>query len=497
MQHPHSDVSEAIWGYEDGQASVQDVLKVVKSYSGPKAHYLWESNRYGKHLISFCFDCLSERKLFELLRVLIDDDPQAPLAREENCGYFLDVALSSARSSSKRNVPPTNWKASRRILLLLAVPGTTRAPGSSSYPLHEACRIRRIDPEVVNRLIDLDPDILMLPDNDSELPLHIALSKNPTSPFIPRMVETRPESLLFRNKWGQTPIIESLRSGSPSRQLATFLRNCVMQCPEAVAVTRPMINSALCSACRRFFRFPDLIDAIIQAHPAALCIAVHETSREGRWHYGSRRCLWDCDRRLPVAAAQRPTLAFVEEETLRMALIITEHAISDCLLANDDVVWFRQHMRTTVSALAPPAAKHPPNAQTGSAVVQSIRNNYGGTYLCRKIFQNRDVQRRLRDENDALFHFMSNPAVVGLYRLSRRDRSNPSATHQVDLLALVSNSLDCVYLQFREFAVHSLVQRRAGPPTTTTATTLDRRQVATSKTTSTPASRPAKRKREL
>jgi hypothetical protein len=40
---------------------------------------------------------------------------------------------------------------------------------------------------------------------------------------------------------------------------------------------------------------------------------------------------------------------------------------------------------------------------------------------------------------------------TGLYRMNRRGRADPSPGHQVNLLASVSDNLDCLHLQYREF----------------------------------------------
>jgi hypothetical protein len=55
--------------------------------------------------------------------------------------------------------------------------------------------------------------------------------------------------------------------------------------------------------------------------------------------------------------------------------------------------------------------------------------------------------------------------VVGLYRMNQiGGRSDPSPHHQVRLLALVSDSLESVYLQFREFGASYLVDSDVGKP---------------------------------
>jgi hypothetical protein len=187
-----------------------------------------------------------------------------------------------------------------------------------------------------------------------------------------------------------------------------------------------------------------------------------------------------------------------------MALAVVEHALGDSPAVDNNVVWFRRHVRDKVSAFLPAPTRNVPNAApSASAVVRSIRNLESRMDICRSIFQNGEVQHRL-PRSDALLQFMSSDAVVGLYPLSGHDRSNPSAAHQVELLAVASKRLDCIYRQFREFSVHALViasRRAATSPavTTTRTTTTNRGRVArrtATSTISTPPTRPMKRKRK-
>jgi hypothetical protein len=86
-------------------------------------------------------------KVFELLLALLADDANFPLLRNSEGGTFLDVARWSTRPGPRR--------ASRRILFLIAVPGTTGCPAGTFHALHSACQSQGIDPAVVHHLIEL------------------------------------------------------------------------------------------------------------------------------------------------------------------------------------------------------------------------------------------------------------------------------------------------------------------------------------------------------
>jgi hypothetical protein len=208
--------------YSEGRRSVQDVVQIANAYQGPAPHWLWAVDDRRRVILDYFFMLLSDAKRFDLLRLLIDTDPALPLTLGnfydgEGDVRLLDVALGWLR---------TGEAVSSRVLLLLAVPGATRRPrGGSQHPLYVACSTRRVDPEVIHRLLDLDSDVLGLRDVRSRVPLHYALQMNPTAPFVARMVELRPETLLFKDCTGHTPVSGALlrTDGSPSPQVASAL----------------------------------------------------------------------------------------------------------------------------------------------------------------------------------------------------------------------------------------------------------------------------------
>jgi hypothetical protein len=191
---------ERLVEYHHGLRPVQDVLQLFRSYRGPETHLLWEHEPEHTSVFACCLNFFSETRMWDLVRALVEHDPAFPLLRDRHGGTFLDRALTNAGPIHRTKA------ASPRALLLLAVPGTTRPRSFLPFALHRACDVRGIDAGVVDRLIDLDPEVLMLLDSSGGVPLHRALHRNPAAPFVARMIRMRPESMLVRNSQDRTPL---------------------------------------------------------------------------------------------------------------------------------------------------------------------------------------------------------------------------------------------------------------------------------------------------
>jgi hypothetical protein len=351
--------------YNEGRRSLQNVLHHCRSYAGPARQFLCDKSPflrsiYYSNLFHICLDRMSETKMFELLQALIDDNPAFPLILDQFGMGFLEGALGG--------IPYEPRAASPRIICLLAVPGTTRCPARTGqfHTLHFACHQRGIDPVVVNHLIDLDPDVLVEPGFSGRVPLHCALEMNPTSSFVARMVELRPESLLCRDNKGRSPVALACHlMPDRSHEAAQVLQGLVLQCPGSVSSTPSTDGTALWSACWNLHTHHDLIKTIVQAYPPALAFAWKE---------------YDVDREylLPFEvgpAGTRLTAAFLEEDTLEVALAVVEYALGTevgqsprrargggggiaAVVEADDPVWFLGHARrTAVVFLHPTSAR--------------------------------------------------------------------------------------------------------------------------------------------
>jgi hypothetical protein len=486
-------------GYNEGRRPLEDVLQLSRSYVGPAPHFLWSaddrqrhtSRRRNCHLADFCFQRFTEPKLLELFRELIKDDPETPAITRDGLS-FLSVALGYARE-------PT---CSARVLLLLAVPGATRSFGKViHHPLHVACHNPDIHPDVIYRLIDLDPDVLVLPDLFSSVPLHAALVFQPTSPFVRRMVDARPDALLCRNVHGQTPVERALSQLTVPQGSVPVLRVLVELRPGSVIPTGHMDpppdslrpgETALMRACGHFPGRPDLLDAIIRAYPPALCIATRDEWHPPRLEQRGRRVGGG---RLPYEGAGdgralMPPPLSVARETLHMALAVVEYVLS----ASDDncytvaagdpnigsiVLGFRRHVKATLATFLPDLdldAAGSSSLLTGYAAARAAHTRSGRTMeLCQAMFHPEHVCRPLRT-NGAFRDAVMGRTVVDLYRMNRLGRldddddenhaasttttTTKGAAMHVTLLELVSNNLECIYLHVRDHWVHLLPQPR-------------------------------------
>jgi hypothetical protein len=443
--------------YNEGRRSIQEVLHAVQSYRGPEPHCLWGElplpNSAREFVFEHCLRHLSEERLFGLVRALIRANPRFPAITRRGKS-FLKVALWH------RPVVPS------RVILLLAVPeathATRRTDTDGDTPLNMACMLPREDPRVIIRLMDHDPDALMLPCL-GRVPLHHAIITNSTSPAVARMAHERPESLLCRDPSGRTPVEDALLYAPRSPQLVATLRELVALRPRSVVpdfVPGRADTTALHSACQRFHEDPDLLLDIVRAHPPALCIAA---SRGGR------------GRELPF---ETPTFlrlgsvpAFVAEETVHMALAVVEYVLeADAAFVaaaadedEDDASWFRGHVRETVQGLHRDGTRV--RTSSGLAVAQAVRTQDDHPVgAIRAMFCHERAARLLlrggsgRDRKWVI----TGETVLDLYKLNGMGRlGDMSASHQVNLLASLkgSDNVESTYLHFREVASHFLLTR--------------------------------------
>jgi hypothetical protein len=274
------------------------------------------------------------------------------------------------------------------------------------------------------------------------------------------MVELRPESLLRRDRNGQSPVEWALCRPLDERSrevVASILPELVALRPGSVVprnrISLPverMADSALMSACKRFSACPDLIAAILRAHPAALCLA------SGRLGVALE---------LPLEASTVPpglvVPAFVATETLNLTLAVVEYVLG-AAFAHDDknAAWVQKHVQNTVATFLP-------NLDvvgfSGFAVAKAINKLRSRMDVCRALFRHASAFLLLR-MSQALRNKAFGSTPLLLYDMNRRGRFNDDVTaHQhVDLLELANDSIECIYLHLRDNWVHLLM--RHGDP---------------------------------
>jgi hypothetical protein len=290
-------------------------------------------------------------------------------------------------------------------------------------------------------------------DSLSGIPLHPALVYNPTGTFISRMVALRPESLLCTRCFGRTPVAAAIGRAPPSPEVARILLGLVLQCPESIA-SSCCEWYALIGACRRFHEYPELIMAIVRAHPPALGAVQESGESEGQLPFQI------------VAAANPITREFVEKETLELALAVVENALGRVydvpkrgLYEASHLAMFRRHAwRTATAYLALDKRKI---GTSGFEVAQAIRklDSNRRMNLCRDLFCGHRRTRNLLsgtyvgpNERRSFRDEVVGECVAGLSQLNRRDRTKPSLAHQVSLLESVNDNLDGLFLHFRSVA---------------------------------------------
>lgn len=281
----------ALRKFQRGNISTRCMLKLIRAYRGTCRHLLWDRPRSKKENVPYIyhvFDELSEEKVIELLSALIADDSNFPLIRSqkhdtsaESHETFLHVAMDRAHKKSHEGLDPNTGSTSFGVLRLLMVPGVTRLrsgglpPHTYDTPILHATLIPRLDPAVVDRLLDLDPGALLVGPDRGLLPLHHAMySWTPSSgSAVRRMVERAPEALTRTCTGGRTPVAYTLQNRVMSAEVARALTTVVQEHPEAV---QPCVGSAfgtaLVAACRNPYPDLGLINAIVRAFPPALCL---------------------------------------------------------------------------------------------------------------------------------------------------------------------------------------------------------------------------------
>jgi hypothetical protein len=522
----HSDDSgdpflDALWDYREDGSSVQDIVRLVDEYRRPCPHLLWERDRRVREhswrqetatavlrYVDRCFDLLSEDKMADLVRALIDKDPNFPTISSETDlgGYsatFLYVALrrvdSKARSGS---AAPHEGSTALDVLKLLAPPGVTRLKSgrslvtSCSYtPLHQACRTPGLDAAFVHHLLDLDAGVVELKDDDGFLPLHYAFrywQPSGTS-FISRMVQLWPPALLpTRSRDGTyiNPAMDAFRNApaytAPATEAAVELLTAIaLEHPESI---RPDLGlndgtTHLMCACERFPDRRQLVGALVDAYPRALCVAVPSGRGPNPFRLPHDAVVDSQGDRFD-ASGRMATLRLLEAETMNLALASIEYVLGsvgdDDTFRHPPVARFRREVEDLVATAFPATtaqsleieavdgegatrvlkSEHPERSPRASSsgfdAAQALRQLEGGMETCGSVFRCSHTSLALRSDGtfqDAVL----GRTVMGLYRMNRQGRSNPSPRHQVRLLASVSDDLGCVYRQFREIAAAHLV----------------------------------------
>jgi hypothetical protein len=522
---------DALHAYRDDIGSVHDVVAVVRAYRGKRRHLLWDrdrrlriSRRYIRRpYIYDCFDLLSEAKMAELIKALVDECPRFPTIRSkrDDGGFrmtFLYVALSLAQRKADSVVAghsPHDGSTSVHVLKLLAAPKTSRLRGGDCddndyyryLPLHQAVRIPCVSPEIVRHLVDLDPDVLSIPDDDKGIPLTRAVDEalwrqSPLSvtTILGTLVRRRPHTLLYQSRDMSTPLVVTAIERAPvvttpeeddptttstasAAAVVDLLVEMVGLCPESIR--QPLHGrDALRAATTRFPNHPRLIRAIVEASsPVALCLASSTNNGSGRWV-------------LPVEAvhaqgnADAAAVRYLHEETTHLALASIEYVLSS--RANHEafrhppVATFRRSVFTAVLSALAAAKRIPPRLKsdndddmddsetaqplpgTGYVLAQQLRGLERGPAVAWSVFTNSETASALAGHNHhhrrrtydnatdptAFLNAVLGEPVLKLYHLNRSDRSNPSSGHQLRLLASVSDCLDVIYLHFREVSAH-------------------------------------------
>jgi hypothetical protein len=514
---------DALWDYREDLSSVQDIVRLVDEYRGPCPHLLWDRDwRLREHswrqetatavlrYVDRCFDLLSEGKMADLVRALIDKDPNFPTipSGPDLGGYsatFLYVALcrvdSKARSGS---AAPHERSTALEVLKLLAPPGVTRLRSgrslvtSCSYtPLHQACRTPGLDAAFVHHLLDLDAGVLELKDDAGFLPLHCAFrywQPSGTS-FISRMVQLWPPALLpTRSRDGTyiNPAMDAFRNAptctAPATEAAVeLLTTIALEHAEAI---RPDLGlndgtTHLMCACERFPDRRQLVGALVDAYPRALCVAVPSGRGPNPFRLPHDAVVDSQGDRFD-ASGRMTTLRLLEAETMHLVLASIEYVLGS--VADDDgdafrhppVARFRREVEDLVATAFPTATAQvleieavdgegatpvsvseqpdlsPRASSSGFDVAQALRQLEGGMETCGSVFRCSPTSVALRSD-DTFQDAVLGGTVMGLYRMNRQGRSNPSPRHQVRLLASVSDDLDCFFRQFREIAAAHLV----------------------------------------
>jgi hypothetical protein len=278
-------------------------------------------------------------------------------------------------------------------------------------------------------------------------------------------------------------------------------------------------GTALRVACQNSYQDVGLIEAIVRTYPPALCIARNALSG------GLRRLPFDAAAERVSPDNGTPALEFLRRETIEMALAAVEHALQSTTYAlamsaraaaataaaaaapcaddedgadeddnipNSDYAYhadkddhatridkFRLRVlaavsravlptsTTTTTTSAPTAAATAAAAGRGTSMsgfcwAQVLRESDRCLDVCRELFVC-PITSCLVLEDVTFRETVLGTTAVNLYRMNKAvgGRADPSPHRQVRLLALVSDDLDSIYLQFREFGSIHIVSSQS------------------------------------
>jgi hypothetical protein len=331
----------------------------------------------------------------------------------------------------------------------------------------QACKIEGLDPSVINHLLDLDPGTVSYVHGRGLLLLHFAVASwTPAAgDVINRMIELSPTCLFHRGIIDLPPVMYAMLYGrSVTSQRARFLQSLVERIPGTVLprlVT--LFGTSLLMACF-VFRDRGLIEAVVRAFPPALCF--HRIQNPGQYQLPI-----DIVAIRPSTDTSGETDAFLTEETILMALAAIEYALESTrnstaasVASQSPADEFNRQVLSIVTQNLPPdlesrrlSALRGLRRYENLAVAWTFAGKYFFLPATARLARNNDVSFR-----DAVL----GESVVNLYRMNKLGRSDPSPHHQIRLLALGCDELDCLYLQVREFgAVHLIANDRSDTTT--------------------------------
>uniref|UniRef100_A0A7S3L2C1 Uncharacterized protein n=1 Tax=Amphora coffeiformis TaxID=265554 RepID=A0A7S3L2C1_9STRA len=193
-----------------------------------------------------------------------------PKATVEAVKMIVDVYPEAVAQTNKAGMTPADLAedVNMEIASFLSMRRKKRRAGPN--PLHQACSDPRVTLETVMNILTESPDEVCVPDEERNLPIHVACRTGASLEVIRYLAEDWPESLRWTNKGGSIPL-HTACSNQPSAAVIHYL---ITSWPKATSVANNYGWLSLHCACA-YGASPEVISLLVRSNDKSSRMATY------------------------------------------------------------------------------------------------------------------------------------------------------------------------------------------------------------------------------